>query len=305
MDKLLILTTMKKEEIMTKIKTRLKPLLVLLIVLGLSNPLFAQDDGKEPVRFPFETTVLLNHQTIKTPFKGGLNFMIQHRFGPMDNGISDIFGVYASANSRLALNYGITDRIMVGLGTTRDRMLQDLQWKYVLLQQTQDGSIPLFITYYGNMVLNASDKSNFGAEENYRFIHRLSYFTEFIFARKFNDVLSLQLAPSVAYFNAVDPGYSNLNMGISAGGRARVFGFHSIIFEYAHPLTTHEGTDDNPDPETFPNIALGMEFATGTHAFQVFVSNYSRLNNQYNLAFNENDPFDGDFRVGFNITVRF
>ena len=48
---------------------------------------------------------------------------IQHRFAQIEE-IADIFGIYGSANTRIGLSYGITDKIMIGLGTTRKNILQ-------------------------------------------------------------------------------------------------------------------------------------------------------------------------------------
>ena len=46
---------------------------------------------------------------------------------------------------------------------------------------------------------------------------------------------SVQVAPSLIYFNSVPlnadttAGYKNLNLGLSAGARANLFGAHSLI----------------------------------------------------------------------------
>ena len=157
------------------------------------------------------------------------------------------------------------------------------------------------------MVLDARADENFGPEASYRFIHRFSYFTQLIAARKMSEKLSLQVAPYLAYFNSVpvysdSTGYKNLNLGFSAGGRYNVTGNHSLLLEYDQLLTKQDLADeDHPKP----NLSLGWEINTGTHAFQIFVANYSNIINQYNLLFNSNDFADGEFLVGFNITVRF
>jgi len=261
-------------------------------------------EKSKPVRFTFGTGTLIENQTVATPYKGGLEFQIHHRFSLIEN-IDNLFGIYGAANTRLGLNYGITDRLMVGAGTTKDYKLQDLQWKYLILQQTEDNSMPLSLSYYGNLVLDLRDQEAFGPEERYRFIHRLSYFTQLIVARKFSEKFSFQVAPSVIYFNAVpqysnESSYKNLNFGLSAGGRANLFGSHSLIFEYDQ-LLTKQDLEDQPKP----SLSLGWEIGTATHSFQVFVTNYSNIINQYNLLYNTNDLTDWEYLVGFNITVRF
>lgn len=264
----------------------------------------APEEGSKPVRFTFETGTLIDNQTVATPYKGGLELQIHHRFSLIEN-YHNLFGIYGAANTRLGLNYGITDRLMVGAGTTKDYKLQDLQWKYLILRQTEDNSMPVSLSYYGNIVIDLQRKEAFGPVERYRDIHRLSYFNQLIVARKFNDIFSLQIAPSVIYFNAVpqytnELKYKNLNFGLSAGAKATVLGSQSIIIEYDQ-LLTKQDIEDQPKP----NISLGWEIGTATHAFQVFVANYSQIINQRNLVFNTNNFGDGEFLVGFNITVRF
>lgn len=264
-------------------------------------PVLAQDDSEEkPVRSPFETSILIDNQTIVSPYKGGFDLQIYHRFGLVNaNGISDIYGIYAPSNIRLGVSYGLTDRIMIGGGSTKDYKLQDLQWKYAILQQTRSNSMPVSLSYYGNVVLDARGKENFGPEEQYREIHRLSYFTQLILAKKFNMKYSVQVAPGFIYYNSVPEGMKNANLTIHAGGRAKVLGSTSIIAEFDQNLTSQEGFDLKP------NLAAGIEIGTATHCFQVFLANYSGIINQRNLVYNTNDFADGDFLLGFNITIRF
>jgi len=284
----------------------------ILIVLTLSlfiSPLFAQETtpaegGSTPVMFTFGTSTLIDNQTVATPFKGSMELQIQHRFSLIEN-VHNLFGIYGAANTRMGLSYGITDRLMVGAGTTKDYKLQDIQWKYLILQQTEDNKMPVSVSYYGNIVADLQKEEVFGPEASYKEMHRLSYFTQLIVARKINEKFSVQVAPSMAYFNSVPiysdtTGYKNMNFGISAGARANLFGSHSLILEYDQ-LLTKQDLDDQPKP----NLSLGWEINSATHTFQVFVANYSQIISQRNLVFNKNDFTKGDYLVGFNITVRF
>jgi hypothetical protein len=280
-----------------------------LMFSALMISLPAQDEAQvaeksKPVRFTFGTSILIDNHTIATPYKGGIELEIHHRFSMIEN-YKNLFGIYGAANTRIGLNYGITDRIMIGAGTTKDYKLQDIQWKYLILQQTEDNSMPLSLSYYGNLVLDLRQDDAFGPEASYRHIHRLSYCTQIIAARKLSERFSLQIAPSLIYFNSVPrfsdtSGYKNLNFGLSAGARANLFGVHSVIFEYDQLLTRQE-----LEIQPKPNLALGWEIGTATHTFQVFAANFSQIINQRNLVFNTNDFAKGDYLLGFNITVRF
>lgn len=284
-----------------------KVIILLLILTSFLASAVAQEETEKvsrPVRFTFNTGILIDNQTIETPYKGGLMLEIHHRFSRIEN-YHNLFGIYGSANTRMGLNYGVTDRLMVGLGTTKDYKLQDLQWKYAILKQTDDNSVPVSVSYYGNVVADLRKEEDFGPEESFRQIHRLSYFTQIIVARKLNDRFSVQVAPSAAYFNAVPrysdtTGYKNLNLGVSVGLKANIVGDHNIILEYDQ-LFTQQDLDDQPKP----NLAFGWEKSTATHTFQLFVANYNQVISQRNLVFNTNDFTKGDFLFGFNVIVRF
>jgi hypothetical protein len=287
----------------------MKKTLILLLLSTFMVALSAQEQAQtqeksKPVRFTFGTGVLIDNQTVATPYKGGLELQIHHRFSLIEN-YHNLFGIYGAANTRLGLNYGITDRLMLGAGTTKDYKLQDIQWKYLIFQQTEDNIMPVSLSYYGNIVLDLQRKEAFGPVDRFRDIHRLSYFTQMIVARKFNDIFSFQVAPSVIYFNAVpqysnESRYKNLNFGLSAGAKATVFGSQSIIIEYDQLLTKQE-----LEVQPKPNLSFGWEIGTATHTFQVFAANYSQIINQRNLLFNTNDFAEGQYLIGFNITVRF
>jgi hypothetical protein len=283
---------------------------LILLTLSLSiTSLFAQVDSlkqeSKPVRFTFGTTTLIDNSTTETPYKGGLELEIKHRFSQIQN-YHNLFGIYGSANTRIGLNYGITDRIMIGAGTTKDNKLQDIQWKYLILRQTEDNKMPVSLSYYGNMVIDLRPEAVFGPAESFRQIHRLSYFTQIILARKINNMFSVEVAPSVSYFNSVQENsdstaaYKNLNFGISAGARANVFGSHSVIIEY-DKLFTKQNLTVQPKP----NLSLGWEISTATHTFQIFAANYIGILTQRNLVFNTNDWRKSEWLIGFNIHVRF
>ena len=134
----------------------MKKIFIILTLSLILSPVFAQDEAAAPetVTSTFNTATLIDNQTIESPYKGGLELQIHHRFSLIEN-VKNLYGIYGAANTRLGLNYGITDRIMIGAGTTKDYKLQDIQWKYAILKQTTDNSMPVSLSYYGNMVIDA------------------------------------------------------------------------------------------------------------------------------------------------------
>lgn len=278
----------------------MKNILVSLIMALLFVPLYSQESEDYPVRL-FETSILIDNQTVNTPFKGMLEFQIHHRFGIVNNMLDDLFGLWAPGNIRLGLNYSITDKLVIGVGTAKSFKATDLSVKYALLQQNSSGSMPVSLTLYGNMGLNLLNKNTFGLEHDWREIHRISYMTQAIVGRQFGEKLSVQLAPTFIWFNGVEEGYQNANYAISAGLEYNLFGSHSIMLEYDQLLNKQENEEFNPKPQ----LALGWEIGTATHAFQIFFANYQDIVGQYAFLYNQNGITDGKYLIGLNITVRF
>jgi hypothetical protein len=125
-------------------------------------------------------------------------------------------------------------------------------------------------------------------------------------ARKVTEQFSVQVAPSLSWFNNVE-GYvdskgeiqrkmKNAHFAIAVMGRYKVSEKMSVFAAYDQPLTQH------PTNNPHPNIAFGFEITTSAHAFQVFAGNYYGIVPQSNNMFNQNDYTKGEFLVGFNIT---
>lgn len=278
----------------------MKKFAISVILALIVFPVFSQESEDYPVR-TFETSILIDNQTVATPFKGMLEFEIHHRFGTVNNALDDLFGLWAPANIRLGLNYGITDRLMIAVGTAKNYKAQDLAVKFAILRQTSSGSVPISLSYYGNMGINLLNENTFGPAHDWREIHRLSYFNQLLIARKFGEKFSLQVAPTFIWLNAVETGYMNANYGISAGARFNVTGSHSIIAEYDQLFNKQENEEFNSKPQ----LALGWEIGTATHAFQIFFANYKDILGQYNFVYNQNSIGDGNYLIGLNVTVRF
>jgi Membrane bound beta barrel domain (DUF5777) len=293
-----------KKNIMKKYKN-----IILLLIAGLltGGSLIAQDTATapvakktKPVKNTFGSVWLMDNQTVMVPIKGTLEFDIQHRFGVVNNGAKDLWGFFAPSNIRLGLGYSPINKLFVGAGITKERMQVDLNAKYALWQQTPY-KIPVSVTYFGNVVIDSRNKSNFRES-----VHRLSFFNQLIIARKITEKFSAQVAPSFSWFNNVE-GYVNSkgeilkkmengHLAVSVLGRYKVSEKSAVIIGYDQPLTQH--TTNNPHP----NICFGFETTTSSHAFQVFAGNYYGIVPQSNNMFNQNDYTEGQFVIGFNIT---
>lgn len=264
-----------------------------------------------PVTEMFGSGILIDEQTSVIPDKKTLEMHIQHRFGLIkDNGISDLFGIYApSANTRMGLNYSILDNLMVGYGITRKNMYSDFQVKWAILRQTRKNTIPLSVVVYANMAIDGRNKSVFEGTEEYQFANRLAYFTQLIVGRKFTDWFSLEVHASLTHYNAVQANEANVDgydhdvFGFGGHARFRFSPQSSIIISYSKPVPIGSLSDNTYPRNTFySNFCIGYEVATATHAFQVFAGTANGIIPQDIYMYNNSDWTNGEFRFGFNIT---
>jgi len=287
----------------------MKKLLIGLVLLfsgiGIIN---AQDSipiqTKKPlVKAPFESGYFIDDQTVALPPSHSLQMIIQHRFGTIQNGWTDLGGIWGSSNIRFGLDFTINKNVLVGIGTTKNKRIQDIQAKYAFLHQRKDG-FPLTIAVYGNMGINCLNKSTFGTEFKSR--DRLSYFGELMIARRFGKLLSLQVGIAWVHYNIVDSSATprdwhvnsmyNDNLQISGIGRLKISPQTSIIATYSQSVFTYLNT------KPWPNIGLGIEVSTSTHAFQVFFAAAQGILPQEVAFYNDNNPYNGVILIGFNIT---
>jgi predicted porin len=275
-------------------------------------PTVTEDEGKLPVRSPWNASMIIDNQTTETPSAKSFEITIHHRFGNTVD-IADLYGIYAASNIRLGVNYGITDKIDIGFGTEKDHKMQEFQGKYKIISQSRNGKIPVSVTYFGNIVIDSREEAVFGT--NYHFKDRLSFFNQIIVSRKVTDAFSVQVAGSYSHFNCITETTKNTRgdtiglwkndyAGVMLGGRYKFYNNMSAIVEYSYPITINKAWEGQNEPK--PNLGIGLEIGTSTHAFQIFASQYRGIIAQQNYSQNLKDMGNtAEWCIGFNITIRF
>ena len=278
-------------------------LLVFIFLMNSIGMVFAQDSvtaeqpAKKPLeKTPFESGYFIADRTVNLPPAHTLELVIQHDFGTIQNHFTDIFGLWGGSNIRIGFNYTLNKNVAIGYGTTKNKMLQDLSVKYTFLRQQKDGGIPVTMAVYGNMAYNASKgwdkftgtKFSGGGDTSYSIINRISYYAELMIARRFCKEFSAQIVIGWVHYNMVDSatmsynhykGKSrNNNLNISGIGRLKITPQTSILLSYSQPILT----------APWPNIGLGVEISTSTHAFQIFLSAAQGLIPQEIVMYNNN-----------------
>lgn len=283
--------------------------LCILFMMGMTNlpaqEMEMNEPDNRPVKNMFQSTFIFDNPSAMVPIKGTFEFDIQHRFGVVKNGYEDFWGLYAPSNIRLGFGYVPVKKLMVGFGITKTNLTWDFNARYAILEQTNSGSCPLNVTYYGNAAIDTREKIEFPDPTKVATADRFSYFHQLMIGRKFSDKLSMQLSGSVSHFNTVeaekDPQnnvvdlYKNDHIAVGFGAKYNVTPSMNILVHLDQPLTTHEVFD----PQA--NLSFGVEFNTSSHQFQFFAGNFNNIIPQRNQVFNNNNIGDGEFLLGFNI----
>lgn len=255
-----------------------------------------------PVREPWGSGYLIDNQTSYIPAPNTLEAVIQHRFGSMDNGTSDLFGIYApGANLRLAFNYTIVKNLQIGYGLTKKNMYSDFNVKYTVFEQTRSNSRPVAVTLYANMAIDGRHERVF--LPNYSNENRFSYFGQIIFGRKINDMFSVQAAMSFSHYNKVAIDMDHDKLAAHFSGRCRISPQTSFFLSYDAPINLKAITEQHGfGTAALPNLAFGAEISTSTHAFQIFMGTANGLLPQDNIVYNKSDFMTNGLQIGFVIT---
>ena len=286
----------------------LKRMWVIVLLTGLVQGASAQDDlmnmlgdnkpATEYAYATFKTTrVVLNH-SIQSPAKGDLLFIISHHFGRLNQGAYDLFGL-DQATIRFGFEYGISDRLAIGVGRSTYKKMFDGFVKYKLLQQSRgERNMPVSVSYFGSMGINSLKWENTD-RVNY-FSSRLSFVHQLLIARKFSSSFSLQLTPTVVHRNFVPlKEDQNTVFAMGAGGRLKLTQRMSVNAEYFYllPGKTADAYDNS--------LSIGFDIETGGHVFQLFFTNSVPINENAFITETQGDWLKGDIYFGFNITRTF
>jgi hypothetical protein len=280
----------------------------------------AQDSTSvETPAFPvttFESNFLVDDQTTVVFDKKTLDFAIQHKFGTMNDGISNLWGIYAPAtNIRLALNYVPVKNLQIGAGISKENMMTDVSAKYSILQQTSDNKMPVSLAVYGVIGMDGRGAGSFDNDsvtdtkgesdrtmDKIGFVDKMSYFTQVIVSRKFTEWLSLQAGASFTHYNMVGWDENHDLFGVHALGRIKISPQSALTFNYNQPLKIESISEQKEMPDYTPTIALGWQISTFTHAFQIYVSNAPSMLPMENMMYNRAKFNKDGIAIGFTIT---
>ncbi|ALJ00457.1 DUF5777 family beta-barrel protein [Rufibacter tibetensis] len=256
---------------------------------------------KQDVLAAFKSTRVILAPSIERVQEKQLHFRVSHLFSPVSLGYKDLFGLDQLVNMNLSLEYGINNRVQVGLARSNkaDKTLMPNIKVSLLRQSTGKKAFPLYVSYFGNLDWKTNTYSS-EAQNNY-FLGRLDYVNMLLLARKVNQKLSVQLSPAWLHRNLTDnPNEPNDLYALGFSGRYMFNGHMSFNWEYFYTLPTSEFIQTKNNP-----LSLGVDIETGGHVFQLYFSNASALHLGRFLRNQNGNFFDGTIQFGFSIMREF
>ena len=245
----------------------------------------------------FKGTRIVNGHSIENRKNKELEFIISHRFGRVNTGFEELFGL-DQANIRFALEYGLTDDLTAGLGRSSFEKTYDGYLKYRLLKQkTGANAFPFAVSLFGSIAAK-SQKAIAGNERT--FAESLFYVGQVLIAKKVNSSLSIQVTPTYVHRNlatiAADP-HDIFALGF--GTRVKLSKRVSLNAEYYQQFQKLTSVNARN------SLAFGVDIETGGHVFQIILSNAITMVEKSFITETTGNFFGGDIHLGFNLSRTF
>ena len=282
--------------------------LVILFIWSCRVPAFGQGlldelEQSEPEQktftyASFKGTRAVNGHSVETKRKGELEFIISHRFGRLNSGSYNFWGL-DDAFIRLGLEYGITDRLGVGIGRNSFNKIYDGYLKYKFLKQSSGpGSVPVTITGFTSLGIQSFPKKD--DDPTIEFGDRINYTYQLLIARKFSPKFTFQVAPTLLHANLVNSDISQNDLiAVGLAGRYKLTQSLAINGEYYIRANAKSASPYHN------SLGIGIDIETGGHVFQLIMSNTQGMVERTFIRETAGEFFEGDIHFGFNITRTF
>jgi len=245
----------------------------------------------------FKSTRILNGHSIERMLARQLDFRISHRFGELNTGAYDLWGL-DQANIHFSLEYGLTNWFMLGIGRGTYEKTYDGFVKFSLLRQSKgERNMPVTLSLFSSAAYNTLKWEN---EEPLNPWDRMTYVTQLLVARKFNERFSLEINPTYVHRNMVptelDP---NDLFSAGAGMRFKLTKHVSLNAEYYYVIPPR---NDYRSIKTYNPLSVGVDIETGGHVFTIMLTNSLAMIEKGFIGETTGDITDGGVHLGFNIS---
>lgn len=283
-------------------------LIFLTLILGNAGFVFSQSledlldaETKPETNYAtatFKATRIINGHSIERMQKKELDFRISHRFGRVNEGAYEFFGLDYSL-IHLSLEYGVADWLMLGFGRANFEKTFDGFAKFSILRQSNGArKMPIHLSYLASTELSTLkwvDESR----DNI-FANRLTFVHQLMIARKFSKSFSFQLTPTLIHINLVPMALeSNDLYAMGAGFRYKLSNRVSLNGEYFY---VYRKNGQFLDTQYYDPIAIGVDIETGGHVFQIMLTNSRAMREGGFIGRTTGNWLDGDIHIGFNVS---
>lgn len=249
-------------------------------------------DANESEVAAFKSLKIVNLESTKLAPKGDMYFVVAHRFGYFDKGFEDFFGL-DEANTRLQFVYGLTNGVTIHASRSGFQKTYEFATKYRIFGQKKQG-FPFEIVGFNSLAINTElEKTTLPKLE---FSDRLAYVNQILISKKFNDNLSLEIAPTHFHQNYVtNNSQDNSQFALGFGGRYKFTKRWSFNMDYAaHLNRASNSVFKNP-------LSIGFDLETGGHVFQMHFTNSQAMHESGYLGYTTGSWTDGKIAFGFNL----
>ena len=245
----------------------------------------------------FKSTRIVNGHSVERMKKNQLEFRVSHRFGQLNEGSYNLWGL-DQGTIHLALEYGLTDWLEVGIGRSTYEKTFDGFGKVSLLRQSSGAkNMPIQLSY----LLSTEVISLKQTPEKYvDFASRMSFVQQILIARKINESLSLQLTPTYIHRNLVPTELDKNDLfACGIGGRYKLSKRVALNVEYFYVYRANGSSL----PITYFNpLSVGIDIETGGHVFQIMLTNSQAMREGGFIGKTTGSWSDGGIHLGFNIS---
>jgi len=286
----------------------MRRLSLMLILSLITLAIFAQDDlmnllnqnSTKEINYTtatFKSTRIMNGHSIERMPEGQLDVRISHRFGTINSGAYNFWGLDQS-NIHLSLEYGILNWLMIGVGRGSYEKTFDGFAKFTVLRQSTGAKeMPVSLSIVTSAALK-SLKFTDQTRSNY-FTSRMSYVAQVLVARKISQALSIQITPSYVHRNLVatelDP---NDIYSLGAGARIKLSKRISLNGEYYYVMNPKTYLSQ----QVYNPLSVGFDIETGGHVFQLFFTNSLGMIEKAFIGETTTTWTKGGIHFGFNIS---
>jgi hypothetical protein len=257
--------------------------------------LLEQEETTDYTSATFKTNRIINLHSIENTAAGVLDLKISHRFGFINGGISELFGL-DQASIRIGFDYGLSDRLMIGVGRSSFEKTYDGFYKLKILRQsTGVKNMPITMSLFSSIAIKTTRFPDPDRENH--FSSRLYYVSQLLIGRKFTESFSLQLIPGIVHRNLVKTSAEKNDVfHLGMGGRLKLSKRTSFNVEYIYVFP------DQLAPGFKPSLSLGFDIETGGHVFQLHFTNSTSMIEKGFISETTGNWLDGDIHFGFNVS---